>query len=163
MKYAEEKKSLDERLLNFLLNENEMIDVKAAVINAIGWDFQSTSNAKIFLKAIQEKYSAETDILNISGVTAAELMCYGYLLAMDDYFDVFYAATITQEAANKSNSFTIHFINAIVAGQKEFDYNFCAIWEATRKVLNDKSLFRDMRRNAIQKSVNYLILYKSYC
>lgn len=161
--YAEQNKILDERVINFLLNDAEMIDVKAAVINAIGWEYEGTTNADLFLKAAQKKYNSETDILQLPGVTASDLMCYGYLLALDNYFDVLYAASITNAAVAKSDSFTIHFINAIVMAQKEFDYNWCFVWEVTRNVLNDKTLIRDMRRDAIQIAVDYLILYKSYC
>lgn len=163
VQYAEEIKEVDSRIAAFLLDDNEPVDVKAAVINAISWDYSGSSNAQIFLTYLQGKYSSQADVLSIPGIRADEMMCYGYLMAMDDYFDVLYAATVTQAAADKSNSYTIHLINAIVIAQKDFDYNWCQVWSSLRAVINNKSLFRDIKRNAIQICVDYMILYKSYC
>lgn len=162
--HAEQVKTMDAEIIAFLLDDKALTDVKAAVINAIGWasDYES-SNSKALLAAIQAKYKSEADITDIPGIRADELMCYGYMLAMDDYFDVFYAATVTQLAASKSNSYTIHIINAVVTGQREFDNSWCQVWQQARNVLNNKSLKRDMKTRAIQNIIDYLILYKSYC
>lgn len=161
--YAEQTQAMDEKITAYLIDNNVLPDVKAAVINAISWGSYDAANSEKLLAALKAKYKSDADIINIPGIRADELMCYGYMLAMDDYFDVFYAATVTQLAASKSNSFTIHMINAIVTSQREMDTSWCAVWNQARTVINNKSLKRDMKTNAIQLIVDYMILYKSYC
>lgn len=161
--YAEQTQAMDDKIATYLIDDNVLPDVKAAVINAISWGSYDATNSEKLLAALKAKYKSEADIINIPGIRADELMCYGYMLAMDDYFDVFYAATVTQLAASKSDSFTIHMINALVTSQREMDTSWCAIWSQTRTVINNKSLKRDMKTKAIQLIVDYMILYKSYC
>ncbi len=148
----------------FLLDKKMPIDAKAALINAIGWNYDGTSNADQFKVFLAEKYGTTTGGLQMSALNADELMCLGYIMAMDNYFIVDDAINIIQMARDKKpSSFTINMILAMVRAQKAMDTSFCDVWKFTSEVLNDKSLKRDMKRVSIQNIVDYMVLYKSEC
>nr|MBP8917330.1 hypothetical protein [Chitinophagales bacterium] len=93
-----------------------------------------------------------------------ELLCLGYLIAMDDYFVVDEAINILEMAASKKKtSYTINLILAMAKAQKAMDTDFCRVWTLTSAVIQDGSLKRDMKTSAIQAIVDYMILYKTDC
>ncbi|MBC8173640.1 MAG: cell wall-binding repeat-containing protein, partial [Chitinophagales bacterium] len=135
-----------------------------AIINALGWDYYGKSNADAFLNYIAKVRNTSADKVVFADLTGTELMCYGYAKAMDDYSNVSEALQILELAKEKMpDSYTVNLIHAVISGQYEFDANWCGIWQVTQKVLNNKSLRRDMKTAAIQSVVDYMILYKSYC
>lgn len=161
---AETARSLTREVADYLLNEDNPIDVKAAVINAIGWNYEGNGNAQTFKEMIAKSKGATTQQLNLNDLSAHELMCLGYFIAMDNYFIVEEAINILEmSAAKNENSFTINMILTMVKGQQAMDTNFCKVWTLTSDLLNDKSLERDIKTAAIQTVVDYMILYKMDC
>lgn len=161
---AEIKHELTDEIAAFLLDKNNPIDAKAAVINAIGWNFDGSKNSEVFKTHLAKSKGITTAQINLEELTADELFCMGYLLAFDDYFIVDDALNMLEKAASKNkNSFTIHLILNMTKAQKTMDTNFCAVWTLTAEVLNNKSLKRDMKTVAIQSVVDYMILYKPEC
>jgi len=161
---AETAHTLTANVMDYLLDPDNPVDVKAAVINAVGWTYESTSNGAIFWDKLAEKKGKTTTSLTLNDLSGHELMCYGYLLAMSDYFDVSRAIPALELAAQKNpESYTVHMILALVRAQKDMDSDWCAVWKHTRSVLNDVTLKRDMKTSAIQTIVDYMILYKSSC
>ncbi|MBC8047076.1 MAG: hypothetical protein H7Y00_09800 [Fimbriimonadaceae bacterium] len=162
--YAIETGSVDEKIASYLSDENNLMDVKVAVINAIGWNYEGNKNSHVFLDHLAKQNNTTAEKLNKNDLSGSNLLCFGYLLAMDDYFNIAESFEIVTMAKEKLNtSYTAHLVHAIVGAQKEFDYNWCGIWQITRNVLTNNSLKRDMRTTAIQSVVDYMILYKSYC
>ncbi len=167
--YAVIEKTMTDRTFNadvaaFLLDKKNPIDAKAALINALGWNYDGTANAEQFKTYLAAKYGTTTSSLQLTSMNADELMCLGYLMAMDNYFIVDDAINILEMARNKKpSSFTIHMILAMTKAQKAMDTNFCDVWKFTSEVLNDKSLKRDMKRVSIQNIVDYMVLYRSEC
>ncbi len=148
----------------FLLDSKKPIDAKAALINAIGWNYDGTHNADIFKGHLAKKHGTTTAGLQLSSLNADELLCLGYMMAMDNYFVVDDAMNILQMAKDKKpSSFTISIILAMVQAQKTMETDFCKVWTLTTDVLNDKTLKRDMKRISIQNIVDYTILYKTDC
>lgn len=161
---AETSRSLNDEIAAFLLDPNNLIDVKAAVINAIGWNFDGTANAGMFKQYLAKYHGTTTEQLSLQSLSGDELFCLGYFMAMDNYFVVEDAINVLQMAADKNKtSFTTHLVLAMVEAQKSMDYDWCRVWRLTAEVLNDKSLERDMKTGAIQSIVDYMILYKSSC
>ena len=161
---AETSRGLNAAIMAYLADDNNLLDVKAAVINAIGWNYESTSNASQFWDYLATKHGLTSQTLTMSSLNAHELFCYGYLLALDDYFNVDAAITALTLAAEKNTtSYTIALVLAITEAQKAMDYDWCAVWKYTREVLNDTTLKRDIKTAAIQSVVDYMILYKSSC
>lgn len=161
---AEFSRTVDDDVAAFLLDKKNPIDAKAAVINAIGWSYDGADNAKKFRDALAKSHGSTSEQLKLSDLRADELMCLGYLTAMDNYFNVDDAINMLEMAASKNEkSFTIHMILTLVQAQKAMDTNFCKVWTLTSDLLNDKSLKRDMKTAAIQTVVDYMILYKGDC
>ncbi len=161
---AEVSRTVDDEVAAYLLDKNNPIDVKAAVINAIGWSYDGNGNAKKFREYLAAAHNTTTAQLNLSDLRSDELMCLGYLTGMDDYFQVDDAINMMQMAADKKkSSFTIHMLLAMLQAQKAMDTDFCKVWTLTSAVLNDTSLKRDIKTAAIQAVVDYMILYKSSC
>lgn len=157
-------RSFNDEVAAFLLDTKHPIDAKAALINAIGWNYDATHNAEIFRGHLAKKHGTTTAGLQLTSLSSDELLCLGYIMAMDDYFNVDDAINVLEMAKNKkSESFTINIILALVKSQKIMDADYCQVWTLTADVLNDKSLKRDMKRVSIQNIVDYNILYKSDC
>lgn len=161
---AENSRGLNATIMAYLADDGNLIDVKAAVINAIGWSYDGTGNAPEFWSYLATKHGLTSETLTMSILNAHELFCYGYLLAMDDYFNVDSAIAALTMAAEKDNtSYTIALVLAMTEAQKAMDFDWCQVWKYTREVLNDTSLKRDIKTAAIQSVVDYMILYKSSC
>lgn len=161
---AESSRGLNAAIMAYLADDDNLIDVKAAVINAIGWNYDGTGNASQFWDYLAVKHGMTSQTLTMSTLNAHELFCYGYLLALDDYFQVDAAITALSMAAEKNNkSYTIALVLALTQAQKAMDYDWCAVWKYTREVLNNTTLERDIKTAAIQSVVDYMILYKSSC
>ena len=161
---AETTRGLNDEIAAYLLDPDNLIDVKAAVINAIGWNYDGTQNADLFKTYLAKAHNTTTQQLSMSSLSGDELFCLGYFMAMDNYFVVDDAINVLQMAADKnSTSFTTHLFLGMVQAQKAMDYDFCQVWRITASVINDKSLTRDLKTGAIQSIVDYMILYKGAC
>ncbi len=151
----------------FLSSWDVPVDAKAAVCNALGWDYEGKNNAVRFGWYLSLKYWGEVQVpLTLNERTkewlsADELMCVGYLMALDDYFHPGRALAWLQAAREKRpESYTIAMIEAIVSGQINFDSDWPSIWNGVEIVLNNESLKMDMRPEAITIICDYMILYQ---
>lgn len=160
VKTAKEKGIIDQEIANYLHSSTNPIDVKAAVINALGWKCEGKSNAENYVKLI---YSNDIDKLDVDSLSGDEIFCISYMMALDDYFNVNKALSLMEKAYKKNNSsFTIAIVRSIVKGQDVMDDNWGMIWSNTENVLNDKALVKDMRQEAIDIIVGYMKLYEEY-
>lgn len=159
---AREKGVLDEEIANYLHSSENPIDVKAAVINALGWGIEGKSNAEDYLKLF---YSDSMDNLDLDSMDRDELFCIGYMMALDDYFNVDRALPLMEKAYEKDNtSFTVAMVRSILKGQASMsDFNsWGMVWKNTSDVLNNKELKKDMRQGAIDIIVDYMKCYEEY-
>ncbi|MDS0527083.1 hypothetical protein NNC19_15430 [Clostridium sp. SHJSY1] len=156
---AREKGVLDEEIANYLHSSENPIDVKAAVINALGWRYEGKHNAEDYLKLF---YSDSMNNLDLDSIDSDELFCIGYMMALDDYFNVERALPFMEKAYEKNNtSFTVSMIRNIVKEQSEMSSGHWGnVWANTKKVLDDKTLTRDMKQGAIDIIVDYMKLYE---
>jgi len=151
-------------IAEFLSSPKNPVDVKAAVINALSWDINGKNNAVLYLAYLEKKYNNDIDTLTLEPLTADEVFCLGYLLAMDDYFFVGEALDLLLIAWELNDtSFTVSIILALVEAQEAMDYDWCEVWMLTEDVLLDESLKKDMRDEAITIIVDYMSLYKDEC
>lgn len=161
VKTAKEKGVVDQEIASYLHSSKNPIDVKAAVINGLGWKCEGKSNAENYVKLI---YSNSIDKLDVDSLSGDEIFCISYMMALDDYFHVDKALTLMEKAYKKNNtSFTIAIVRSILKGQSILaSGNWGMIWSNTNSVLNDKTLVKDMRQEAIDNIVAYMELYKEY-
>jgi hypothetical protein len=118
-KAIQSKGIINNEILVYLCDSNPL-DLKIAVINALGWNHKksnSTSYLNFVLKT--KKYTRESKSIAFKYfATSDELICYAYLLSLDNYFDVVYANEIAQLALNKSpNSYAVNMIVCLIKAQ----------------------------------------------
>ncbi len=156
--------ALTDELMAYLADESNPIDVKMAVINQLGWDFDGKSNADVYLNYLimTKKISSEAKLKKKG--TAHQLICMAYFRAMDNYFEVKDAVVYAELATRKNKkSYTIQLIAAIIKAQKAFDADWCAVYKLTDAVRTNTSLTMDMRNEASVAVFEYMDLYKESC
>jgi len=156
--------ALTDELMAYLADESNPIDVKMAVINQLGWDFDGKSNADVYLNyLIMTKKMGSEAKLKKKG-TAHQLICMAYFKAMDNYFDVKDAVVYAELAAKKNKkSYSIQLVAAIIKAQKVFDADWCAVYKLTDAVRTNSSLTMDMRKEASDAVFEYMDLYRDSC
>ncbi len=151
-------------IIKYLLAKNKPIDVKMAVINQLGWNIDGKSNGDIFLAYLLEKKKYK----NLEDFTENgkdfELLCFSYLKAMDNYFDVNEAFYYVQKAVYKNQqSYTFNIIYALINAQREFDNDWCEVYQTADRVRKDQSLKMDLSPEAIRIIFEYMDIYAEYC
>lgn len=122
VKLAAESGVLNEEIVGFLLSEKVSNDLKAATINALSFDIIGKNNTSILLDHLAEKYHVlRKEIISSDKLSASELLCIGYLLIMDDYFNTTDALYLLKKAQKlSSDDYTINMILALVQAQKYY-------------------------------------------
>jgi hypothetical protein len=160
VKNAHKKGAVNKKLADYLHSASNEIGVKAAIVNAIGWNINGTENAELYTNIIFGKKVNEIDVKSLG---ADDAFVIGYLLALDDYFHPEKALPFLEAAQEKNNaSFTAAIILALAQAQNIMDKgDWGKMWEITYHVFNDKSLYTDMREDAKKIIKDYMILYKN--
>lgn len=152
---------VDDEIASFLSSEAP-IDVKAAVVNALGWDFKGKTNAPTYRAFLARAYNTTPQNLNLDLLSVSELMSLGYMTALDNYFNVIPALPILQRARRiERGSYTIAIIESLVRAQQARD--FCQKWQAIEPLQFPRHLNLDMRRTARAIIWEYMRSYEKYC
>jgi hypothetical protein len=160
---AHEVGVINESIANYLLCDTVAIDVKAAIINALSWNFDGKQNASLLMPYIQKKYKVSGDI-NFKKLSADDVFCLGYLTIMDNYFQPDKALKLLTIARDKKpKSYTINIILALVEAQKAMDTDFCRVFKICEEVRTNYSLTQDMKMDALNIIFGYIADYKEYC
>lgn len=160
VKMAKEKGVIDADIANYLYYSKNPIDVKAAVINALGWKFEGKNNAENYVKLM---YSMDIDKLDLNLLSSDEIFCISYMKALDDYFHPDKALPMMEKAYEKnSTSFTIAIVRSILKSQDDMlnKGNWQMVWTNTESALNSTTLQKDMRQEGVDIIVEYMKLYK---
>lgn len=151
-------------IAEFLSSPENPIDHKAAVINALSWRFEGKSNAELYTYYLGLLYHMSITELDTDFLSADEIFCLGYLVAMDDYFHPENAIVLLEEAQRMmKESFTVSMVLALVRAQIAFEQDWCEAWKIIEQVLQNADLKQDLRPEAKKIIVNYMILYREYC
>jgi hypothetical protein len=152
---------VDAEIASFLSSEAP-IDVKAAVVNALGWDIKGKNNGAIYRTFLARSYNTTPQNLDLNFLTVDELMSLGYMTALDDYFNVIPALAILQRARRiERRSYTIAMIESLTRAQAA--RNFCQTWQAIQPLEFPTQLNIDMRRTARAIIWEYMKSYEKYC
>ncbi len=151
-------------LLSFLTNKNEPVDVRLAVINKIGWNFDGTTVGAQLEQYLMGRYNVKTEKKLVKKLDAGTLAVYAYAKAMSNYFDVTAASELGHLAVkkNKKKSFSVALISALIDAQVYLDSDWSKIYKIVANVLHDGSLHLDMRQEAIDNIMEYINLYNEY-
>ena len=153
------------------------LDRKAAIVSALGWSTDGQDNARRFLEGLAKAREVDRKDISLRHLTPADRFVLGYLLAMDDYFemgplkpgaaDLWGASALdllSQAALALPDSFTVHFVRSLVQAQAEMKQSFCAVYVTTAAVLarfpEDR---RDLRAAAVDSAMGYLGGYEEGC
>lgn len=156
VKEAAEKGKVDTSIAQYLAEPSNPIDVKAAVINALSWDFNGKTNASYYCSIIYHKSLEELDISALSG---DQQFCIGYMMAMDNYFETERALEYLKLAEkNLPGSITVSMVRALV---EAMSLNRGTEWDGVQKVLMNPGLKQDMRQDALNIILDYMALYSN--
>lgn len=149
-------------LLNFLADEHQPVDVRLAVINKLGWNFNGTAMGQQLGEYLMGRYHAKNEKKLIKKLDAGTLAVYAYAVAMSDYFNVKKACELGHKALkkNKNKSFSVAMAAALIDAQNYMDSDWSMIYKVVADVLHDGSLHLDMRQEAIDSIMEYINLYK---
>lgn len=156
---------ITEKQLQFLIHSKNPIAIKLALINSLGWNVKGKSNAPKYLKYIYLQNPKLNNSNFINKATAEQLICYAYLKAMDDYFNVKSASAFARQAIHKApTSYSIHLIGTLIQVQPLLNSKeWCSIYSDMNQVRTNKKLKTDFRPKSIQTFFNYTDGYKEYC
>lgn len=149
-------------LLNFLADKHQPVDVRLAVINKIGWNFDGTSMGTQLGEYLMGRYKAKNEKKLAKKLDAGTLAVYAYAKAMSDYFNVKDACELGHLAVkkNKKNkSFSVAMAAALIDAQVYLDSDWSMVYKVVADVLHDGSLHLDMRQEAIDNIMEYINLY----
>ena len=148
-------------LLNFLADKHQPVDVRLAVINKIGWNFDGTSVGEQLGQYLMGRYKAQNEKKLVKKLDAGTLAVYAYAKAMSNYFDVKAASELGHIALkkNKNKSFSVAMIAALIDAQIYLDSDWSMVYRVVADVLHDGSLHLDMRQEAIDNIMDYINLY----
>lgn len=127
--------------LKYIATATTPLDVKLAIINAIGWSNNGTQNSRTYMNYIlkTKKYKSGKNSKRITFLwhaTADELICFAYILAMENYFDVTYANSIAEQAVSKNpNSYVLKLFASLIKAQ-----GLCALNEWCYAVVEIKNI-----------------------
>ncbi len=149
-------------LLNFLANKNEPVDVRLAVINKIGWNFDGTTVGAQLGEYLMGRYGAKDEKKLVKKLDAGTLAVYAYAKAMSNYFDVKAASELGHQAVkkNKNKSFSVAMASALIDAQVYLDSDWSMVHKVVADVLHDGSLHLDMRQEAIDNIMEDINLYQ---
>jgi hypothetical protein len=174
---AQQHRQMSPLIINFLLG-NRPLGEKAAVINALGWDIDGTDHAKQFLVALAKQKGKTATDLDLTDLSPEQKFILGYLLALDDYQNLgplnaeggnaLWRSTplqlLSKAAYALPKDFTVQFVRSLVTGQSWFGQSWCALYLEPAQVLRQfPPKTRNLRPQAVEKAMEYLNLYESYC
>jgi hypothetical protein len=164
------KGKITNEMMEYIDNDTNPLDIKLAIINAIGWDHKGLINSKIFFKYVINNKKYKTDF---SGdymafkwyATRDELICYSYMRAMDNYFDVVDAFEMAGEAVRKySDSFSVNMIYNLIKSQglTAFGEN-CYASKMFLTLKDNPKLKIDMRKESMSYVFEYMMSIGENC
>lgn len=155
---------ITKKQLQFLTNSKNPIAIKLALINGLGWDTKGKSNAPKYLAYLFEKQPLLNYKNFYNKATATQLICYAYLKAMDDYFNVKSASVFARQAMLKApTTYSIHLIGTLIQVQGAKQNNWCSVYTKINQVRTNKKLQLDMRLISEAAVFGYTDGYKEYC
>ena len=165
MASEEMQSNISTTLLNFLSDKQAPVDVRLAVVNKLGWNFNGTTVGAQLGEYLMGRYGAKNEAKLVKKLDAGTLAVYAYAKAMSNYFDVKAASELGHQALKKNKktkSFSVAMASALIDAQ---DYmhtvdNWGMIYKVVAGVLHDGSLHLDMRQEAIDNIMEYINLYQ---
>ncbi len=157
--------AIDGRVIGYLIDQNNPIDEKAGIMNALVVNNKNHSNALTFKQYVARKYKGNWESLNLEKLTADELFCLGYLTILDDKGKVDNGLPILELAAQKNQySQTIQLFRALAAASVSIAAgNPCEGWEACQAVRKNTALNNDLDAGVSSLLYDIMESYNNGC
>lgn len=168
---------LDARAIAYLRDPAVPHDVRAAMVNALGWSVGGQTNAQTFAAALARANGVAPAELRPEHLSAQESFALGYLAALDDYQDLSAIGGATGLAASTPielleqatrqapDDFSVGLILALVRAQAALLQGAggsCKAWATVQTPLRAWPQ-PSMRPAAVRRIVDYIDLYRSSC
>lgn len=173
------KQGLDEQVFKALSDPKVPNDVRAAIVNALGWSFTGQQNAKAYLGYIASNDRKKPSELMIADLTPEETFGLGYLLAMDNYstqkamgaiggtgeVEQADALTLLDAAFDKlPNDFSVALIRSLAQARKaQISFDWCGVYKVVTGVIIGFPGERNMRSQAVEIVMDYIAPHQDYC
>ena len=168
---------LSTEVLEALSDPDVPNDIRAAMINALGWSFNGQNNAEVYLKYIARSQEQSISELTIEELSPQETFSLGYLLAMDDYFELspiggsspleqLDALAVLKAAVLKDpSSFSVVLVQSLAQAQSLIDNpdRWCNIYQLVAAVNDNFVGDRNLRPEAVEIVMDYISLYEDSC
>jgi hypothetical protein len=163
-------------VLAFLLSDSPT-DQKAAVVSALGWNFNGQQNATLFLQGLAKSRNLDPETLELKDLSPSERFVAGYLVAMDDYLELKPLRPggrgvwgkkpgdlLDSAAAALPDDFAVQYVRALVRAQKAMDKAWCEVFTGPKAVTDRfPPERRNLRPGAVAAAQEYLGLYEENC
>lgn len=157
------KGKITNEMLEYIYSDTNPLELKLAIINAIGWKVKRLNNSQKFFKIVMTKKKYKSDFGGDStafnwNATADELICYAYIKALDNYFDVSDAFEVAGLALKKnSNSFAVNMIYNLIKAQGLISYGeTCYASKIFSSIKNNQNLTMDMKNESMPFVFEYM-------
>lgn len=157
------KGKITDEIIEYIYADTNPLEIKLAIINAIGWKVRGLTNSQKFFKFVMNKKNYKTDF---GGdymafkwyATRDELVCFSYLKAMDNYFELADAFDIASEAQRKyPESFAVNMIYNLIKAQGLTAYGeSCYASNTFSSLKNNPKLTMDMKNEAMSFIFEYM-------
>jgi hypothetical protein len=156
---ADHAGTMNEDVARYLANEDNPLDVRAAVMNALSWSVDGKENALAFCDL---RLHTNGEVPAPDDLRGDLAFVVGYLLCLDNYFEPAQALPYLEHARDElPQSFTVAMVTALVECQAMFDKEdgWGRMWPTIEGVVDDDSLNGDMRVGALKIITDYMVLY----
>jgi hypothetical protein len=157
------KGKITTKMMEYIHNENNPLEIKLAIINAIGWNHKGLKNSQKFLKYVLKKKKYKLKFLGKTtafkfSATADELICYAYMKSLDNYFDVSEAFNTAELSLKKNpNSFGVAMIYNLIKAQALTSIGETCYGSQLFLALKDNpNLKMDMRKESMSYIFEYI-------
>lgn len=164
------KGSITNEMMDYIDDDSNPLDVKLAIINSLGWDHKGVMLSKIFFMYVMKKKNYQSEYNNDYlafkyYATPDELICYAYMKALDNYFDVVDAFEIAGVALRKSpDSFAVNMIYNLIKSQGLTAFGeYCLSSKMFLNLKENPKLKMDMRKESMSYVFGYMTSIGENC
>jgi hypothetical protein len=157
---------MDKSSIDFILDENNSLEIRLSVINAIGWKFKSNSkNSTALLKSILKKYKVNSidTLFNVNHIDI--LTCYTYSLALDNYKNVDNIIKLSNRVSNlDNNNFYSKYIATLIKSQKyTLSFQWCNVHLVFKELRKADYFNSKYGKRLYEKTFEYIDIYDKDC
>ncbi|MCF8368733.1 MAG: hypothetical protein K9G76_06795 [Bacteroidales bacterium] len=162
---ADQTGELNGLVIPFLMDENNSIDQKAAVINTFAVSEKPKRNASTFQQFLARKYGVDFSSMDLNLLNGDELFCLGYLTLIDESGKTTNGLPILEMALMKNpQSKTVNLIYTIALAQDNLNKgNKCEAWKNYSNFTGKEEMNPDISNNITTYFLVALEKYKEAC